>query len=51
MSKDNNHKVKSTKDTAEKQNSRQDILLASLKNKEIRRRLGDLSLAVKTIRK
>lgn len=51
MSKDINHKVKSTKDTAEKQNSRQDILLASLKNKEIRRRLGDLSLAVKTIRK
>ena len=51
MSKDNNHKVKSTKDTAEKQNPRQDILLASLKNKEIRRRLGDLSLAVKTIRK
>lgn len=51
MPKDNNHKVKSTKDTAEKQNSRQDILLASLKNKEIRRRLGDLSLAVKTIRK
>ena len=51
MSKDINHKVESTKDTAEKQNSRQDILLASLKNKEIRRRLGDLSLAVKTIRK